>query len=115
MHVEHWDNALHSPTVAAATLLGGDAVWDPVPYFWSEQWGHMVQYAGHHLGADRVVWREEGNTWAAFWLTGDRITAALTADRPRDLVQSRRLMERDTPVDADLLTDPGVAVKATAV
>ena len=115
MHVEHWDNALHSPTVAATTLLGGDAVWDPVPYFWSEQWGHMVQYAGHHEGVDRVVWREEGNTWAAFWLTGDRMTAALTADRPRDLVQSRRLMERDTPVDADLLTDPGVAVKATAV
>jgi 3-phenylpropionate/trans-cinnamate dioxygenase ferredoxin reductase subunit len=43
------------------------------------------------------------------------MTAALTADRPRDLVQSRRVMERDTPVDADLLTDPGVAVKATAV
>jgi 3-phenylpropionate/trans-cinnamate dioxygenase ferredoxin reductase subunit len=115
MHVEHWDNALHSPAVAATTLLGGEDTWDPVPYFWSEQWGHMVQYAGHHVGADRVVWREEGGTWAAFWLTGDRLTAALTVDRPRDLVQSRRLMERNTPVSADLLTDPGVSVRATAV
>ncbi len=115
MHVEHWDNALHAPAVAATTLLGGEASWDPVPYFWSEQWGHMVQYAGHHAGADRIVWREEGDTWAAFWLTGDRITAAVTADRPRDLVQARRLMQSDARVDTDLLTDPATQVKASAL
>jgi 3-phenylpropionate/trans-cinnamate dioxygenase ferredoxin reductase subunit len=106
---------LHSPTVAATTLLGGDATWDPVPYFWSEQWGHMVQYAGHHVGADRVVWREEGDTWAAFWLIGDRIRAALAVDRPRDLVQGRRLMDKGATVDDELLADPGTQVKASAV
>jgi 3-phenylpropionate/trans-cinnamate dioxygenase ferredoxin reductase component len=115
MHVEHWDNALHAPAVAATTMLGGEATWDPVPYFWSEQWGHMVQYAGHHAGADRVVWREEGDTWAAFWLIGDRLVAALSVDRPRDLVQARRLMQSDARVDADLLTDPGTQVKASAL
>jgi NADPH-dependent 2,4-dienoyl-CoA reductase/sulfur reductase-like enzyme len=115
MHVEHWDNALHSPAVAATTLLGGEATWDPVPYFWSEQWGHMVQFAGHHEGADRVVWREEGHTWAAFWLAGDRILAALTVDRPRDLVQSRRLMQSDARVNPDLLANPATQVKASAV
>jgi hypothetical protein len=75
----------------------------------------MVQYAGHHAGADRIVWREEGDTWAAFWLTGDRITAAVTADRPRDLVQARRLMQSDARVDTDLLTDPATQVKASAL
>jgi NADPH-dependent 2,4-dienoyl-CoA reductase/sulfur reductase-like enzyme len=114
MHVEHWDNALHAPAVAAAGILGAEATWDPVPYFWSEQWGRMVQYAGHHPAGDRLVWREAGEQWAAFWLTGDRLVAALTVDRPRDLVQARKLMERDTPVDAGLLADPGVAVKAAA-
>ena len=28
------------------------AVYDPVPYFWSEQFGRFVQYAGHHAAAD---------------------------------------------------------------
>ncbi|HEX7186942.1 MAG TPA: FAD-dependent oxidoreductase [Actinomycetes bacterium] len=115
MHVEHWDNALRGPTVAAANALGGDEVWDPVPYFWSEQWGRMVQYAGHHPAGDRVVWREDGERWAAFWLAGDRLVAALTVDRPRDLVQARHLMERDAVVDAGLLADPAVAVKVAAV
>lgn len=117
MHVEHWDNALHAPAVAAASLLGGDERYDPVPYFWSEQWGRMVQYAGHHPAGDRLVWREPGDTdgaWAAFWLAGDRLVAAVTVDRPRDLVQARRLMAAGRPVDADLLADPGVAVKAAA-
>ncbi|MDQ1615667.1 MAG: 3-phenylpropionate/trans-cinnamate dioxygenase ferredoxin reductase component, partial [Actinomycetota bacterium] len=91
MHVEHWDNALHAPGVVAANVLGGDAVWDPVPYFWSEQWGRMVQYAGHQVGAERKVWREDGDRWAVFWLIGDRLVAALTVDRPRDLVQARKL------------------------
>lgn len=111
MHVEHWDSALHAPTVAATTLLGGEATWDPVPYFWSEQWGHMVQYAGHHDGADRLVWREDGERWSAFWLAGDRLLAVLAVDRPRDLVQGRRLMAAGAHVDAGLLADPGVQVR----
>ena len=116
MHVEHWDNALRAPAIAAANLLGGDQRYDPVPYFWSEQWGRMVQYAGHHPAGDRLVWREgDGDgRWAAFWLAGDRLVAALTVDRPRDLMQARRLMESSGPVDAALLADPAVAVKAAA-
>jgi NADPH-dependent 2,4-dienoyl-CoA reductase/sulfur reductase-like enzyme len=115
MLVEHWDAALRAPAVAAANVLGGAQVWDPVPYFWSEQWGRMVQYAGHHPAGERVVWREEGERWAAFWLAGDRLVAALTVDRPRDLVQARHLMERDAVVDPAQLADPAVAVKAAAV
>ena len=114
MLVEHWDAALHGPTVAAANVLGGEQVWDPVPYFWSEQWGRMVQYAGHHSPSDRLVWREDAERWAAFWLAGDRLVAALTVDRPRDLVQARRLMERGATVDAARLVDPAVLVKAAA-
>jgi NADPH-dependent 2,4-dienoyl-CoA reductase/sulfur reductase-like enzyme len=115
MHVEHWDNALRAPATAAANLLGGDERYDPVPYFWSEQWGRMVQYAGHHPAGQQVVWRDaEDGRWAAFWLAGDHLVAALTVDRPRDLVQARHLMESAQPVDATLLADPAVAVKAAA-
>jgi 3-phenylpropionate/trans-cinnamate dioxygenase ferredoxin reductase subunit len=72
LRVEHWDNALHAPAVVAANILGGDERYDPVPYFWSEQFGRMVQYAGHHTGADRLVWRgdPDGRDWSACWLAG---------------------------------------------
>src|SRR5215472_10131196 len=73
LRVEHWDTAIHAPEVVAANILGGSDRYDPVPYFWSEQFGRMVQYCGHHTGADRLVWRgdTEGRDWTACWLAGD--------------------------------------------
>lgn len=111
--VEHWDTALNAPETAAAALLGQDAVYDTVPYFWSEQFGRMVQYAGHHPAAERMVFRGSPteDKWAVLWLTGDRLEAVLTVDRPRDLVQARRIIAAGTPVNVDLITDPAVAVR----
>jgi NADPH-dependent 2,4-dienoyl-CoA reductase/sulfur reductase-like enzyme len=56
MRVEHWDDAVTGPAVAASSLLiaadPGEctdaALHDPVPYFWSDQFGHKLQYVGHH-------------------------------------------------------------------
>jgi 3-phenylpropionate/trans-cinnamate dioxygenase ferredoxin reductase subunit len=113
MCVEHWDTALNAPEVAAASLLGQEAVYDAVPYFWSEQFGRMVQYAGHHQGAGRLMFRGDpaARQWAACWLTGDRLEAVVTVNRPRDLVQARRLMTAGGSVDPDLLADPEVPVR----
>jgi 3-phenylpropionate/trans-cinnamate dioxygenase ferredoxin reductase component len=117
LRFEHWDVALHAPEVAAASMLGGDQVYDPVPYFWSEQFGRMVQYVGWHGAADRLIWRGDpaGERWAACWLAGDRLAAALTVSLPRDLLQARRLMEAGAPVDPGRLADPAVPVRDCAL
>jgi 3-phenylpropionate/trans-cinnamate dioxygenase ferredoxin reductase component len=116
LRFEHWDVALHGPEVAAANVLGGDEVYDPVPYFWSEQFGKMLQYAGYHGGADRMIWRGDPaqDRWGACWLAGDRLAAMLTVDSPRDLVQGRRVIASGAAVDAARLTDPGIAVRDAA-
>ncbi|WP_036321577.1 NAD(P)/FAD-dependent oxidoreductase [Microbispora sp. ATCC PTA-5024] len=115
LRVEHWDTALQAPDTAAAALLGEDAVYDPVPYFWSEQFGHMVQFAGHHPAAERVLLRGDPRgegKWAACWLTaGDRLAAILTVDRPRDVVQGRRIVEAGHRLDPARLTDPSVPLR----
>jgi 3-phenylpropionate/trans-cinnamate dioxygenase ferredoxin reductase component len=118
LRVEHWETALHAPEVVAANIMGGAEVYDPVPYFWSEQFGRMVQYAGHHTAADRLLWRGDPDaaTWSACWLSGDtaRLTAVLTVNRPRDLLQGRRLIAAGAEVDAARLADPAIAVKDAA-
>ena len=70
LRVEHWDNALHAPRVAAANLLGAAEEFDPVPYFWSEQFGRMVQFAGHPDPADQVIERGDPAEphWARCWV-----------------------------------------------
>ncbi|MCF6523006.1 oxidoreductase [Streptomyces sp. JJ36] len=119
--VHHWDHALQSPVVAAANLLADargagpaeEAVYDPVPYFWSEQFGRFVQYAGHHTEGDRLVWRGDPGepAWSVCWLRDGVLVALLAVGRPRDLAQGRRLIERGARLDPELLTDAGVALK----
>lgn len=122
LRVEHWDTALQAPAVAAANILGGDAVYDPVPYFWSDQFGRMVQYVGHHsVSGDRLVWRGDPSEpkWTACWLAPDsadepgRLTGLLTVGRPRDMIQARMLIAARAALDPDRLADPSVAVKET--
>ncbi|MEU6307826.1 NAD(P)/FAD-dependent oxidoreductase [Streptomyces chartreusis] len=113
--VHHWDNALQGPRTVAADILGQTpAVYDPVPYFWSEQFGRFVQYAGHHAAADTTLWRGDpsGPAWSVCWLRDDRLVALLAVGRPRDLAQGRRLIEAGTPMNTELMTDPARALKA---
>ncbi|RDS60923.1 NAD(P)/FAD-dependent oxidoreductase [Streptomyces sp. M7] len=113
--VHHWDNALQGPRTVAADILGEAAApYDPVPYFWSEQFGRFVQYAGHHPGADTLLWRGDpaGPAWSVCWLREGRLTALLAVGRPRDLAQGRRLIEAGTPMDATLLEDPARPLKS---
>ena len=112
--VHHWDNAVQGARVAAANALGGEQRYDPVPYFWSEQFGRMVQYAGHHRPDDTLLRRgdPEAADWSALWLRDGVPVALLAVDRPRDLAQGRRLLERGTPLDPALAADPAVQLKA---
>jgi len=127
LRFEHWDIAMQAPKVVAANLAaadGGTGVFDPVPYSWSEQFGRMMQYAGYHAAADRLIWRgpgpgadpeADGGPWTACWLAGDRLVALLAVDRPRDVVQGRRILAAGTPLDVDRLIDPAVPLKNATV
>ncbi|MEE4541605.1 FAD-dependent oxidoreductase [Streptomyces sp. V4-01] len=112
--VHHWDNAVQGPRTAAANLLGGDEPYDPVPYFWSEQFGRFVQYAGHHVAADTMLLRGDpaSPSWAAVWLRDGLLVAVLAVGRPRDMAQARKLLPRTVAVDPALVADPAVPLKS---
>lgn len=117
--VHHWDNALQGPRTVAANIVGEatdepPVFYDPVPYFWSEQFGRFVQYAGHHAGAGTTVWRGDpsGPAWTVCWLRENRLVALLAVGRPRDLAQGRRLIEAGAVMDPGLLEDPARPLKA---
>jgi 3-phenylpropionate/trans-cinnamate dioxygenase ferredoxin reductase component len=117
LRFEHWDVALRAPAVVAANLAGAAEVYDPVPYFWSEQFGRMVQYVGHHGGADRMLLRGDpaAPRWGACWLAGGALVALLAVDAPRDLAQGRRLIEAAARVDPARLADPAVPLRDAAL
>ncbi|MFD7285589.1 NAD(P)/FAD-dependent oxidoreductase [Streptomyces sp. NPDC059863] len=116
--VHHWDNALQGPRTVAAQVVGEtDEVYDPVPYFWSEQFGRFVQYAGHHEAGDTLVWRGDPaeSAWSVVWLRDGLPTALLAVGRPRDLAQGRKLIEAGARLDPGRTADPAVPLRKAAL
>ncbi|WP_216698851.1 FAD-dependent oxidoreductase [Arthrobacter sp. H20] len=72
LRVGHWANALHQPAVAAKSMLGIDAAYGRLPYFFTDQYDVGMEYYGHAGPGDydKVVVR--GNVdkreFLAFWL-----------------------------------------------
>jgi 3-phenylpropionate/trans-cinnamate dioxygenase ferredoxin reductase component len=113
VRVEHWANALHQGPVAAQAMLGQAAVFDRVPYFFSDQYDVGMEYAGFARTWDRVVFRGDpaSREFIAFWLTGDRVVAGMNVNvwgvidqiqwliRERVVVDDRRLADPDVPLE----------------
>jgi 3-phenylpropionate/trans-cinnamate dioxygenase ferredoxin reductase subunit len=110
LRVEHWANALNSPATAAAAMLGEQATYQELPYFYTDQYDLGMEYVGHvgPDGYDRLVVRGDvtAREFIAFWLSGGRVQAGMNVnvwgvtDPIKALIRSGRL------VDADALADP---------
>ena len=91
--IEHWDDAGAAAATAAAALLTEDPpAFDPVPYFWSDQFGRKIQYVGGHRPGDTASIRttDTGDLDSVQWIDADgTLTAWLGVDRPRDVVAAR--------------------------
>jgi 3-phenylpropionate/trans-cinnamate dioxygenase ferredoxin reductase subunit len=116
IRVEHWQNALKQGPVAARNMLDKDKPYDEVPWFWSDQYEHNLQYAGFHTEWDELVVRgsmEERN-FVAFYRKERRVLAAVALNRGRDLRRSMPLIKAREPIDAARLCDLDVDLRALA-
>ncbi|MDQ0402592.1 FAD-dependent oxidoreductase [Streptomyces sp. NPDC000349] len=97
---EHWTSATQQPRAAVRNLLAGRTLESArsVPYFWSDQYGSRLQFAGRRRDGDTVRIAEggiadgapdEGGFLARYERDG-RTTAVLAVDRPRPFMRARR-------------------------
>ncbi|WP_367325078.1 NAD(P)/FAD-dependent oxidoreductase [Streptomyces sp. HUAS ZL42] len=100
--VEHWTGAKERPDAAVATLLAGGAVEPGVPrppYFWSDQYGVKIQFAGHAAGADSVTIEEgapdDRNVLAVYRRAGEPV-AVLGMNQPRLFTRRRKQLAATT-------------------
>ena len=112
IRVEHWANALHQPATAAAAMLGRDAAYDRVPYFYTDQYDLGMEYAGYAGpgGYDQVAFRGDAGKrgFIAFWLSGGRVVAGMNVNiwDVNDAIQA--LIRSGRPADPARLADPAV-------
>lgn len=100
---EHWTSARDMPVVAVRALLAHlrgtpeseVLAYDPLPYFWSEQYTHRIQVAGDvPLGAAATLLEGDPRErrFAALVGARDAPSAVLGWDSPRTFTRQRRAL-----------------------
>jgi 3-phenylpropionate/trans-cinnamate dioxygenase ferredoxin reductase subunit len=114
VRVEHWANALNGGPAAARSMLGQPVVYDPVPYFYSDQYDLGMECAGLPSPGsyDRVVYRGDPKAleFIAFWLHHGAVIAGMNVNvwDVTDDIQS--LIRSARQVDPSRLTDPTISL-----
>jgi 3-phenylpropionate/trans-cinnamate dioxygenase ferredoxin reductase subunit len=113
VRVEHHDTAIRQGAVAARNMLGTREAFTNVHWFWSDQYEHSIQSAGIGDDPANVVIRGslEQHNFAAFQLAGDQIRSVIALNRPRDVLDTRRIMATQHSVTAEQLADESIPLK----
>ncbi len=116
IRVEHWANALNQAPVAAKGMLGTDAVFDTLPFFFSDQFDVGMEYAGYARDWDRVVFRGDvdGREFLAFWLKDGRVQAGMNLNVWDVSETIQALIRSRAQVDETRLADPDVPLEQLA-
>jgi 3-phenylpropionate/trans-cinnamate dioxygenase ferredoxin reductase subunit len=108
LRVEHWANALHQGPAAARSMLGADAPFDRIPYFFSDQYDVGMEYSGFAGGEAEVLVRGDvaARRFVAFWLQDDVVQAAMNVGVWDVVEDLQKLIAAQVPVDRDALDRP---------
>jgi NADPH-dependent 2,4-dienoyl-CoA reductase/sulfur reductase-like enzyme len=109
VRIEHWTNAAEMASHLAGVLNGEILPYAPVPYFWSDQYNHKIQFLGRAHPSDEVCivsGSVEEGAWLALYRNGDRLTAALGVSKVRGLVPYRALLASGCSWDEALAAAP---------
>jgi 3-phenylpropionate/trans-cinnamate dioxygenase ferredoxin reductase subunit len=114
IRVEHWQNAIKQGAAAARNMLGKHVAYDEVHWFWSDQYGANLQYAGFHMKWEQLVVRGrlDSGSYLACYVNGGRIDAAVGLDRARDVRRVMPLIKSRRAVDLEQLRDEGVDLRS---
>lgn len=111
MRVEHWSNAVEQGSYVAERLAGTDLgaqPFAPVPFFWSDQYGVKIQFAGRMRPDDEVrlvAGSLAERKFTALYGRAGRLSGVLAWSRPRDLAKYRRLIAAATPFESALAAE----------
>jgi 3-phenylpropionate/trans-cinnamate dioxygenase ferredoxin reductase component len=112
IRVEHWANALKQPATAAAAMLGNEASYDDLPYFYTDQYDLGMEYVGHAEPGeyDQVVFRGDvpGREFIAFWLKDSRVLAGMNVNVWDVTDPIKALIRSGAAIDPARLADPDV-------
>lgn len=112
VRVEHWANANSQGPAAARAMLGQDATYRELPFFFTDQYDLGMEYVGHAPPGsyDSVVLRGDvsGLEFMAFWLSAGHVVAAMHVNTWDATEPMTSLVGSGRTVDPQRLADAAV-------
>ncbi len=107
VRIEHWRLAQQHGRSAAAAMLGSDAPFDGVPFFWTGQFGLSLRSVGHAKKPDEtlVVGSLDDRAFVAYAIEGGRAVAAFAVGKDTDAAAFHHLLRRGLAPTADAVRD----------
>ena len=113
VRVEHHDTALRHGRAVARNMLGRREPFADVHWFWSDQFEHTISSAGLPDPDGPLIVRGslDQRSFSAFTLTGNRLTAVISLNRPKDVLDVRKLIARPHHATPAQLRDESLPLK----
>ena len=113
IRLESVQNAIDQGTHAARAMLGAEAGYAPMPWFWSDQYDAKLQIAGLNTGYTRVIERPGHRPGGqSIWYYRDgRLLAVDAISDPKAYMQGKRWIEAGHSPDPVALADPARALR----
>ncbi len=116
VRIEHWRVAQQHGRHAARAMMGRDAAFDGVPFFWTAQFSPL-RYVGHVEGFDEVHVEGDldGDSFTAFYVEGGIVRAALGAGERDQTPAFHALLRREPAPRRESLAAAGWKVRQLLV
>ena len=114
IRLESVQNAIDQAETVAENMLGANRPYQPMPWFWSDQYDVKLQIAGLNNGYDHVVTRpgEKGGAVSFWYYNKASLLAVDAANDPRAYMIGKRLIEAGKSPAIDVIEDPRSDLKA---
>jgi NADPH-dependent 2,4-dienoyl-CoA reductase/sulfur reductase-like enzyme/nitrite reductase/ring-hydroxylating ferredoxin subunit len=107
VRLEHWVVAERQGQHAARSMLGANAPYGEVPFFWTRQTGVSLKYVGFARAWDEVAFRgdlDKGKFLAGYY-SGGKLLAAAAMGMPNEISAVKLLIENKQTLSPTRLSD----------
>ncbi|MCA8832400.1 FAD-dependent oxidoreductase [Hymenobacter pini] len=94
--IEHWRVAQQQGAYAARNMMGQKVPYQEVPFFWTQQFGKSLRYAGHAEAWDEVIFHGDvrRHKFLALYAYQNKLVAAAGMQHDDDMICIEELMRR---------------------
>jgi NADPH-dependent 2,4-dienoyl-CoA reductase/sulfur reductase-like enzyme/nitrite reductase/ring-hydroxylating ferredoxin subunit len=106
--IEHWRLAQQHGRTAALNMLGQNQAFTAAPFFWTQQFGKSLRYAGHAEKWDDILYHGDvaKQDFLAFFVQAGRVVAMAGMGRDTAMIYITELLgQSKMPLPADLKPD----------